>query len=241
MDTLADVQRSVKVCSVFIALLMLLCAGIPDVAQGVAPGPVHAGDIATTRQQAEPARVLVLGDSVFHAFTHVDSAAEIMNKSQPTLFATQGCQRLVVEGCMAFAKLSALQQLRRYAGQFTDVVVVGTGYNDRLGPEFKAAVLAITDEAKEQGVDVLWVTYREVRHVRGKAKVMNEQLARLDQRIEHLHIADWNAFSSDSNDWFRSDRLHLVTLGAEKLAELLNTEIATILAARDAARGVPAP
>jgi len=180
---------------------------------------------------AQPkARVLVLGDSVFHAFTHVDSAAEIMNKSQPTLFATQGCQRLVVEGCMAFAKLSALQQLRRYSGQFTDVVVVGTGYNDRLGPEFKAAVLAITDEAKEQGVDVLWVTYREVRHVRGKAKVMNEQLARLDQRIEHLHIADWNAFSSDSNDWFRSDRLHLVTLGAEKLAELLNTEIAAILA-----------
>jgi hypothetical protein len=159
-----------------------------------------------------------------------------MTSRQPTLFATQTCQRLVSSGCSASARLSTLDLLRRHDGQFTDVVVIGTGYNDRIGPDFRAAVLAITDEARRQGVDVLWVNYREVRHVRGKAKVMNEQLARLDQKIDNLHIADWNAFSANGKGWFRPDRLHLITPGAERLAELINASLEPILSARDAAR-----
>lgn len=181
------------------------------------------------------ARVLVLGDSVFTAFLHVESAVKLMNDQQHTIFATQGCQRLVREGCMAFAKLSALAQLRRHAGKFTDVVVVGTGYNDRIGPDFKEAVIAITDEARIQGVDVLWVTYREVGHVRGKSRVLNEQLERFDKRIDHLHVADWNEFSKGAKGWFRGDKLHLITRGAVGLATLLNSSLAPLLAARDTA------
>lgn len=181
------------------------------------------------------ARVLVLGDSVFHAFTHVDSAAELMNDRQTTIFATQGCQRLINEGCMDFAKLSALQQLRRHAGKFTDVVVVGTGYNDRLGPDFRQAVLAITDEARTQGVDVLWVTYREAGNVRGKSRVLNQQLLKLDDRVDNLYVADWNDYSKDTDGWFREDNVHLITRGAIGLARLLNSSLAPILEQRDAA------
>lgn len=192
-------------------------------------------------QAQSRARVLVLGDSVFNAFDHVESAAAAMNQRQPTIFATQGCQRLVKEGCMDFAKLSALQQLRRHAGKFTDVVVVGTGYNDRLGPEFRDAVLAITDEARMQGVDVLWVTYRQAGNVRGKARAMNDQLRKLDSRLDHLHLADWNERSQGTEGWFREDDVHLITRGAVGLARLLNEELAPILASRDAARAASSP
>ena len=195
---------------------------------------------ATTRPEPKgPARVLVLGDSVFNAFNHVESAAQLMNDRQSTIFATQGCQRLVNEGCMDFAKLSALQQLRRHAGKFTDVVVVGTGYNDRIGPDFKEAVVAITDEARIQGVDMLWVTYRVAGNVRGKSRVLNEQLARFDKKIDNLYVADWDAFSRDTDGWFREDNVHLITRGAIGLAQLLNKSLAPILAARDAAATAP--
>lgn len=135
---------------------------------------------------------------------------------------------------MDFAKLSALQQLRRHAGKFSDVVVIGTGYNDRLGPEFKAAVVAITNEARTQGVEVLWVTYRESGNVRGKSGVLNAQLRRFDNRIENLHVADWNDHSKDTEGWFREDDVHLITRGAVGLARLLNSSLVPILAARDA-------
>lgn len=225
MDTLSGVKRSRGVCSVFIALSLVF----------------GAASTAQARQQVEPARVLVLGDSVFNAFTHVDEAAELMNERQSTIFATQGCQRLINAGCMDFAKLSALQQLRRHAGKFTDVVVVGTGYNDRLGPEFKQAVSAIMKEAESQGVEVLWVSYRVAGNVKGKSRVLNAQLRRFDERWENLHLADWDEHSKGTEGWFREDGVHLITRGAIGLARLLNSELAPILARREAAREVTTP
>jgi hypothetical protein len=187
------------------------------------------------------ASVLVLGDSVFNAFKHVDSATTLLKRQQPTIIATEGCQRLLKEGCLGMAKVSALQQLRRNAGKFTDVVIVGTGYNDRLGPDFKKAVFDIVEEAAAQGVDVLWVTYREAGNVRGKSRVLNEQLRRFDARFENLHLADWNAHSEGSEGWFRDDNVHLITRGAIELARLLNASLRPILEARAAAAAaVPA-
>lgn len=196
----------------------------------------------TAGATAKPAAsVLVLGDSVFNAFTHVDTATALLNRQQRTILATQGCQRLLKEGCLEFAKLSALQQLRRHAGKFTDVVVVGTGYNDRLGPDFKKAVLAIVEEAEVQGVDVLWVTYREAGNVRGKSRVLNDQLRRLDARLERLYVVDWNEHSEAAQGWFREDDVHLVTRGAVELARLLNASIKPIIEARTAAAQTVTP
>ncbi|MFM8993514.1 MAG: hypothetical protein ACKOJG_04835, partial [Actinomycetota bacterium] len=113
-------------------------------------------DGAPTRSPT-PVRVLLLGAAVFHSCHHSASARRLMNAQHPTIFATQTCQRLDSPGCRPSARLSTLDQLRKFAGQFTDVVVIGTGYNDRIGPDFKAAVAAITSEARIQGVDVLWV------------------------------------------------------------------------------------
>jgi len=181
-------------------------------------------------------KLLIIGDSVFNAFAHVRSAKRLLENNQRTIFAVQGCQKLIEDGCMSFAKLSALEQLRKHAQRFTDVVVIGTGYNDRLGIPFREAVFAITSEAASQGVDVVWVTYRERGNVRGKSKTMNIQLRKLVEKIPNLTIADWNSYSDNSvntnQGWFREDNVHLLTLGALGLARLINQTVDQVIAKR---------
>ena len=193
--------------------------------------------VGASDAQVGRAKVLVIGDSVFTAFNHVPSARKLMNEQQPTIFAVQGCQKLVDKGCFAWVKLSALDQLRKHAGRFSDVVVIGTGYNDRIGTAFRMAVLAITAEAASQGVDVVWVTYRQIGHVRGNSTTRNKQLSKLDQNVANLSVVDWNAFSEgkEKSGWFREDKIHLVTPGANGLARLLNESVAEVMAKRELA------
>ena len=221
--------------AVFVVMFTVLL-----VATGVGASASTSGvgvKVMASDGQARRAKVLIIGDSVFDAFDHVESARELLDSQQKTIFAVQGCQKLVDPGCFAWVKLSALDQLKKNAGRFSDVVVIGTGYNDRIGTPFRDAVLAITQEAARQGVDVVWITYRQVRHVRGKATTMNKQLGKLDPKIENLHIADWNAYSAgkEKSGWFRADRIHLVTPGAVGLAQLINQSVAEVAAKRELA------
>ena len=197
-----------------------------------------AAGAGASDEQGGRAKVLIIGDSVFDAFDHVASAREQLDSQQKTIFAVQGCQKLLEPGCMKWVKLSALDQLRKNAGKFSDVVVIGTGYNDRIGTPFREAVLAITNEAATQGVDVVWITYRQVRHVRGKATTMNKQLVKLDPKIKNLSLADWNLFSEgkEKSGWFRGDRLHLVSPGANGLAQLINQAVSEVIAKRELAK-----
>ena len=220
-------------CSITLSLLGLaLQASVAGASGGSAWG---AG---TDNPQVGRAKVLIIGDSVFDAFDHVESARQMLEDQQKTIFAVQGCQKLIEPGCFAWVKLSALDQLKKNAGKFSDVVVIGTGYNDRIGTPFREAVLAITNEAASQGVDVIWITYRQVRHVRGKATTMNKQLGKLDPKIENLHLADWNLFSEgkEKSGWFRGDRLHLISPGANGLAQLINQAVSGVIAKRKIAK-----
>ncbi len=219
-------------------VLLVATGGGVSVAGAEGGAAASAGaKVVAGEESAGRATVLIIGDSVFDAFDHVESARELLDSQQKTIFAVQGCQKLVEPGCFAWVKLSALDQLKKNAGRFSDVVVIGTGYNDRIGTPFRQAVMAITQEAARQGVDVVWITYRQVRHVRGKATTMNKQLGKLDSRIENLHVADWNSFSEgkEKSGWFRGDRIHLVTPGAIGLAQLINQSVAEVVAKRELA------
>ena len=219
------------------SLLVATGAQASVVGSGGSVGAAAEAKLVPSDGQVGRAKVLVIGDSVFTAFNHVPSARKLMNEQQPTIFAVQGCQKLVDKGCFAWVKLSALDQLRKHAGRFSDVVVIGTGYNDRIGTAFRKAVLAITAEAASQGVDVVWVTYRQIGHVRGNSTTRNKQLSKLDQNVANLSVADWNAFSEgkEKSGWFREDKIHLVTPGANGLARLLNESLAVVIAKRELA------
>lgn len=222
------VQNS-KILRLGVLVISLVIAGAGVERAGAAAG--------VNDEQGGVAKVLIIGDSVFDAFDHVESARKLLDSQQKTIFAVQGCQKLVEPGCFAWVKLSALDQLKKKAGRFSDVVVIGTGYNDRIGTPFREAVIAITNEAARQGVDVVWITYRQVRQVRGKATTMNKQLRKLQPKIANLHIADWQTFSEgkEKSGWFRGDRIHLVTPGANGLAQLINQAVSDVTAKREIA------
>ena len=215
-----------------VVVLLLLQVGI----SGVAAAGTDSSGTADTAGTTGKAKVLIIGDSVFDAFDHVASARQMLEDQQKTIFAVQGCQKLLEPGCMKWVKLSALDQLKKNAGKFSDVVVIGTGYNDRIGIPFRQAVLAITAEAATQGVDVIWITYRQVGHVRGNSTTRNKQLSKLMPKIANLHLADWNSFSSDKKGWFRGDRLHLISPGANGLAQLINQAVSEVIAKRELAK-----
>jgi len=100
--------------------------------------------------------------------------------------------------------------------------------------------LAITTEAANQGVDVIWITYRQIGRVRGNSTTRNKQLRKLEQNLPNLVVADWNAYSEgkESKGWFRADKIHLLTLGANSLARFINESVAEVIARREAASAV---
>lgn len=116
-----------------VVVLLLLQVGI----YGVAAAGNDSSGTADTAGTTGRAKLLIIGDSVFDAFDHVASARQMLEDQQKTIFAVQGCQKLVEPGCMKWVKLSALDQLKKNAGKFSDVVVIGTGYNDRIGTSFR--------------------------------------------------------------------------------------------------------
>ena len=73
--------------------------------------------------------------------------------------------------------------------------------------------------------------------MRGNSTTRNKQLSKLDQNVANLSVADWNAFSEgkEKSGWFREDKIHLVTPGANGLARLLNESLAVVIAKRELA------
>jgi hypothetical protein len=53
-----------------------------------------------------------------------------------------------------------------------------------------------------------------------------------------LHLADWNLFSEgkEKSGWFRGDRLHLISPGANGLAQLINQAVSEVIANRELAK-----
>lgn len=126
---------------------------------------------------------LLVGDSVMSILSHTDAALTLLEKEHPFLLRSVPCQRLIFEGCKSFAKDSSLKMLQMNKGKFSNVVVVGTGYNDLDDANFARAVREITSEAKMQGVEVLWLTYRQAGNVRMKSVSYNRQLFELEKRL----------------------------------------------------------
>ena len=135
------------------------------------------------------------------------------------------CQRLIFEGCKPIAKDSSLKMLQMNKGKFSNVVVVSTGYNDLDDANFARAVRAITSEAKQQGVEVLWLTYRQAGNVRMKSVSYNRQLFELAKKIDNLHILRWCDISNGHPEWFTADSVHMNATGGLALARAISAAI----------------
>jgi hypothetical protein len=186
----------------------------------VAPSGTGTPSVQSTKKEA-----LLVGDSVMSILLHTDAALNLLEKEHPFLLRSVPCQRHIFEGCIPAAKDSSLKMLQMNKGKFSNVVVVGTGYNDMDDANFARAVREITSEAKLQGVQVLWLTYRQAGNVRMKSVSYNRQLFKLEKKIDNLHILRWCDISNGHPEWFTADSVHLNATGGLALAKAISVAI----------------
>ena len=193
---------------------------------GVVLGLLVAPSVnATPAARPIKKEALLVGDSVMSILLHTDTALILLEKEHPFLLRSVPCQRLIFEGCKSFAKDSSLKMLQMNKGKFSNVVVVGTGYNDLDDANFARAVREITSEAKTQGVEVLWLTYRQAGNVRMKSVSYNRQLFELAKKIDNLHILRWGDISNGHPEWFTADSVHMNATGGLALAKAISAAI----------------
>ena len=174
----------------------------------------------SAQKQHKP-RVLIVGDSVFSMLLVADQALAELNDIIPVIYRGQPCQKLLTRGCIPETELSALQQFQRARGEFTDAVVVATGYNENRSDALQVSLREFRREAKRQHVKLIWATYRIAGNVIEKATNFNRQLRAAAKHDHDLSIFDWNKVSGNRPSWFSGDKVHLSHGGTTNLARQL--------------------
>ena len=192
--------------------------------------------VAAPARAAEPEKksrkpkVLVLGDSVFSMLLVADEALAELNDIIPVIYRGEPCQKLLTRGCIPEVELSALQQFRKARGQFTDAVVVATGYNENRPDALQNSLREFRREAKRQKVKLIWATYRIAGNVKGKATQFNSELRRAAKRDANFMLFDWNRLAGNRPSWFSGDKVHLSRGGTVNLARQLGKFLKRTLA-----------
>lgn len=195
----------------------------------LAAAPTSTRAEAIAKNSRKP-RVLVLGDSVFSMLLVADEALAELNEIVPVIYRGQPCQKLLTQGCIPEVKLSAIQQFRNARGEFTDAVVVATGYNENRSDALQQSLREFKREAKKQKVRIIWATYRVAGNVVGKATQFNSELRRAQKRDATLELFDWNRISAKRPAWFSGDKIHLSRGGTTNLARQLGKFLKRFLA-----------
>lgn len=185
---------------------------------------------ATPEKKSRKPRVLILGDSVFSMLLVADEALAELNDIIPVIYRGQPCQKLLTRGCIPEVELSALQQFRNAKGEFTDAVVVATGYNENRANALQESLGEFRREAKRQKVKLIWATYRIAGNVKGKATQFNSELRRAAKRELVFDVFDWNRLSGNRPSWFSGDKVHLSRGGTMNLARQLGKFLKRTLA-----------
>ena len=196
----------------------------------LAATPVAASARSIPARKTEKPRVLIVGDSVFSMLLVADEALAELNDIIPVIYRGQPCQKLLTQGCIPETKLSAIQQFRNARGEFTDAVVVATGYNENRPDALQESLREFRKEAKKQRVKLIWATYRVAGNVKGKATDFNSQLRRAAKRDENLALFDWDKVSGKRPSWFSGDKVHLSRGGTTNLARQLGKFLRRTLA-----------
>jgi peptidoglycan/LPS O-acetylase OafA/YrhL len=193
--------------------------------------------------QSPRPRVLLLGDSTlaplrwfvdgWEPFARLGGSAEFVLDAE-------SCRRLARTSCVGREERrpsSAVEVLaeRSAAGERFPLVVLMAGYHstpDEFADEFRE----LLDAARSHGVERLFVVgYREslafpLEGSRGRLSVFGyfNDVLRTHQPSRpgpEVVVLDWNAFTANASDWFRSDGIHVNLAGALGLGEFLLREI----------------
>jgi hypothetical protein len=182
----------------------------------------------------------LIGDSTLSGVRWADRYGELERFN--FLFDAESCRRTLEQSCWSreqYRPPNALAALQGHAGEWGEVLVMMTGYNDS-GDGFSDGVEAIVDEAGRQGIrSVLWlslrtkgVDYEDPLHLANGStyRQANRSLYALAGESEgYLQIADWATFSAEHPEWFEPDGAHLASDGVDPLTEFIASQVDVVL------------
>jgi len=235
-------RTTVRHC-VLSVVLLLLCGPLGALLGGTAAhAQSQSGDSAVTWDAGPQARrVGLIGDSTLSGVRWADRYGALERFS--ARFDAESCRRTVERSCWSREQLrptNAMTTLRDHAGQWGEVLVMMTGYNDSADG-FVEGVRAILDEARVQGIaTVLWlslrtegVDYEEPLHRANGASYRgaNRSLYALASESDgFLQVADWAGHSADRDEWFEADGAHLASPGVDALTGFIAEQLDVVLA-----------
>jgi peptidoglycan hydrolase-like protein with peptidoglycan-binding domain len=154
----------------------------------------------------------------------------------------ESCRRTLEQSCWSredYRPDNAVLALQRLSGQWGEVLVVMSGYNDS-GSFFDDAVDAVVAEAQEQAIPhVIWLTLRTDVSYHDPQQRANANGYREDNRLlyeksaeydGYLQIADWATYAEDRSDWFSYDGVHLTPDGVSGLTTFIADNVDAVLA-----------
>ena len=206
----------------------------------------HTTSVATVRWDAGDTApsIGLIGDSTLSGVRWVGEYGDLRRFN--FVFDAESCRRTVETSCWSreqYRPRNAITALQDHAGEWGDVLVMMTGYNDSAD-RFTDGVDAILDEAADQGIDtVVWlslrtkgVDYEEPLHLANGStyREANRSLYELASESDgYLQIADWASYSADHPEWFEADGAHLAPAGVDPLTEFIADQVDAVLAGGD--------
>lgn len=223
--------------------LLLAVGGATLLVGASAKVSAHSTDTATVRWDAgdDAPAIGLIGDSTLSGVRWVDEYGDLQRFN--FVFDAESCRRTLETSCWSreqYRPPNAITALEDHAGEWGDVLVMMTGYNDSAG-SFDDGVDAIVDEAREQGIEtVVWlslrtkgVDYEEPLHLANGSTYREANRSLYELAADSggfLQIADWATHSAEHPEWFEPDGAHLAPAGVEPLTDFIADQVDVVLA-----------
>lgn len=203
----------------------------------------HTDSTATVRWDAGATApsIGLIGDSTLSGVRWADEYGDLRRFNY--VFDAESCRRTVETSCWSreqYRPRNAITALQDHAGEWGDVLVMMTGYNDSAG-SFADGVDTIVDEARDQGIEtVVWlslrtkgVDYEEPLHLANGSTYRHANRSLYELAADSggdLQIADWATHSAEHPEWFEADGAHLAPAGVEPLTDFIAAQVDVVLA-----------
>ncbi len=220
------------------ALLVVLVT----LAVTVAGGATVSADTPPVRHEAGPeaASIGLLGDSTLAGVRWAGDYGPLRRFN--FVFDAESCRRTLETSCWSredYRPRNAVTALQEQSGEWGEVLVVMSGYNDSIG-SFPDAVDTVVDEARRQGIGaVVWLTlrtdvdYEDPQHLanaetyRSANRTLREAA---DRSGGYLQLADWALHSADRAEWFGPDGVHFAPAGVRAITAFITEHVERVLA-----------
>jgi peptidoglycan hydrolase-like protein with peptidoglycan-binding domain len=235
-----------------------VCRGITVIVIGLAAAMLAGADRANADssttvvydEAGDAPDIGLIGDSSLSGVRWYDDYGDL--RKYNFVFDAESCRRTLETSCWSreqYRAETALRTMQRLSGEWGEVLVMMSGYNDP-GYGFDDAVDAVIAEAKRQGIPrVMWLTlptsevsYEEPLHLANAETYRESNQFLLDTAAEHggyLQVADWAGHSTGESSWFEYDGVHLTAEGVDGVTTFIADQVGRVLAGENVTPPAP--